>query len=87
MHGLSDIFQVMHPSVFHFDAPSWAAAGYDGRASFKKFLERVSVDLTRGDQCWAAITRFDKAGRPVEIAAEKALHKAIVTFAEQAKVT
>src|SRR5262249_45339343 len=38
MHGLSDIFQVLHPSVFGLHAADWTAAGYDGNGSFKDFI-------------------------------------------------
>jgi len=88
MHGLSDIFQVLHPSVFGLQAATWAAAGYDGTSSFKQFVRaRTSMNLADGDTCRAAVRKFDQADHPVEGASEKALHHAIVNFAERAKVT
>ena len=88
MHGLSDIFQVLHPSIFGLDAATWTAAGYDGRSSFKEFIQRrASVNLAEGGACRAAVRQFDRADRPVEGASEKALYQAIVDFAELAKVT
>jgi hypothetical protein len=47
MHGLSDIFQVMHPSVFGLSAKSWRDAGYDGRGSFKNFVPPPAPGLHR----------------------------------------
>ena len=88
MHGLSDIFQVVHPSIFGLAGATWEAAGYDGSRSFKDFLRgKVSVDLADGNTCRAAVRRFDQADRPVDAAAEKALHQAIAGFAENAKLT
>ncbi|MEV4415560.1 hypothetical protein [Catellatospora sp. NPDC049609] len=81
MHGLSDIFQVVHPSVFGLAAASWSEAGYDGRVTFKDFCRRVaSVDLGDGTQCRRILDAFDQAGRPVDAAAAAALAGAVESF-------
>jgi hypothetical protein len=81
MHGLSDIFQVVHPSVLGLNAQSWADAGYDGGSSFKAFCLRASgVDLSDGRQCRLIVDAFDATGRPVDNAAAAALGEAIDAF-------
>jgi len=80
MHGLSDIFQVMHPSVFSLDAETWAAAGFTA-GSFKRFcLESHQIDLTDGSTCRRLVDRFRKLGRPVESAAAERLREELYGF-------
>lgn len=87
MHGLSDIFQVVHPNVFGLTATTWTEAGYDGRGSFKQFIgSKTSVNLADGGACRTVVRKFDQDDRPVESHAEKALHQAILDFAERARV-
>ncbi|GAA1748892.1 hypothetical protein [Luedemannella helvata] len=81
MHGLSDVFQVVHPKVYGVTALSWQEAGYDGTIGFKEFCRRVaSVDLGDGRQCRRILDAFDEAGRPVEAEAAAALSRAIDGF-------
>ncbi len=83
MHGLSDIFEVMHPSVFGVPAASWREAGYDGREGFKKFVKRKNgIDLGDGYSCRRIVQAFLDAGRPVDTDSERKLHRALVAFAE-----
>jgi hypothetical protein len=81
MHGLSDVFAVVHPSVFGLTAPSWRAAGYDGTSSFKDFcLRAASVDLRDGGQCRKILDEFDRLGRPVDATAAAALTRTVEGF-------
>lgn len=83
MHGLSDIFQVMHPSVFGLTAGTWADAGYDGRTGFKVFCRSATgVDLGAGAECRRLVKAFDAADRPVEPIAAAALDRAVTSFIE-----
>ena len=83
MHGLSDIFQVMHPSVFGLSAKSWRDAGYDGQGSFKNFVRAQSrVDLKKGDSARRRVRAFNDAGRPVDEESAEMLRRALCKFAE-----
>ena len=88
MHGLSDIFSRSCTRRYSALTPLRRAdAGYEGHGSFKDFIRgKVSVNLAEGDACRMVVRHFDQADRPVEVAAEKALHQAIIDFAERAKV-
>jgi hypothetical protein len=82
MHGLSDILQVIHPSVFGIEAPDWRAAGYDGTVSFKKFISaKTGVALSDGKQCQRMIDAFVAAGRPVDRESAINLSGALLEFA------
>jgi hypothetical protein len=82
MHGLSDIFQVMHPSVFDIEAPDWRAAGYDGTTSFKDFiLGKTGVALSDGSQCRRQIDAFVRADRLTDQEAAENLRWALFEFA------
>ena len=81
MHGLSDIFQILHPCLFGLTGETWASVGYDGRDSFKSFIRRMTdIDLSRGDHCRVLVEKFDLAGRPTETVAAQALRTAIKDF-------
>jgi hypothetical protein len=83
MHGLSDIFQVMHPSLFGLPHASWSAAGFDGTRSFKDFLrQRDGVDLKDGNVCRQKVKAFVAADRPVDAESEQKLGDALRAFAE-----
>ena len=82
MHGLSDVFQVMHPSVFGLPEPTWRAAGYEGRGSFKDFIRaQAGVDLKDGAQCVQLIDAFTAAGTPTDPEASGKLSAALLAFA------
>jgi hypothetical protein len=83
MHGLSDIFQVMHPSVFGLPDESWQLAGYTGKQSFKEFLRaRAGIDLGDGGRCQQQMKVFADGGRPVDKESERKLREALAAFAE-----
>jgi hypothetical protein len=83
MHGLSDIFQVMHPSVFGLPEESWQLAGYTGKQSFKEFLRtRAGLDLGDGGRCQQEMRAFEDGGRPVDKESERKLRDALAAFAE-----
>jgi hypothetical protein len=83
MHGLSDIFQIMHPSVFGLSAKSWRDAGYDGRGSFKNFVRaQARVDLKKGDSARRRLRAFTDAGRPVDEESAEMLRRALCEFAD-----
>jgi hypothetical protein len=82
MHGLSDIFQVMSPSVFGLPDESWQAAGYNGRPSFKEFLRtRAGIDLGQGSQCRQAMKTFQEGGHPVDTESDARVRAALQAFA------
>jgi hypothetical protein len=82
MHGLSDIFQVMHPSVFGLTAKSWRAAGYDGKSSFKHFVQtQTRIDLKNGNSARRRVRAFTDAGQPVDEESAERLHRALLDFA------
>lgn len=83
MHGLSDILQVMHPSVFGLPAKSWRDAGYDGQRSFKLFIrEQTGIRLDKGHSVRARFRAFTKAGQPVDEESAKMLSRALLDFAK-----
>jgi hypothetical protein len=83
MHGLSDIFQVMHPSAFGLPEASWREAGYEGQVSFKEFVRaRAGVDLGNGDSCRQSVRAFKAAGLPVDAEAGGKLSGALREFAD-----
>jgi hypothetical protein len=87
MHGLSDIFQVMHPSVFGLAYANWRDAGFDGTQSFKGFLHaRANVDLKDGHSCRQIVKAFAAAGHPVDAESERALHDALQSFIATAEL-
>ncbi|HTU74227.1 MAG TPA: hypothetical protein VMG38_11985 [Trebonia sp.] len=82
MHGLSDIFQVMHPSVFGIGAPDWRAAGYDGTISFKEFVfGKTGVTLSDGGRCRRQIEAFVGGGKRTDQEAADKLRSALSKFA------
>jgi hypothetical protein len=82
MHGLSDIFQVFHPSLFGLAEDSWEDAGYSA-GGFKSFInQRCGIDLGKGAQCRRVLERFDREQRPVESRAFEALKYALSTFVD-----
>jgi hypothetical protein len=83
MHGLSDIFQVMHPSVFGLPEASWREAGYEGQVSFKDFARtRSGVDLGDGDSCRQTVRVFKARGLPVDADSGRKLFCALREFAD-----
>ncbi|WP_143446144.1 hypothetical protein [Kibdelosporangium aridum] len=69
MHGMSDIFQVVHPQVFDIEADSWVSAGFTGQTSFKDFVfEKARINLNDGRSCRLVVDAFDKMKHPVDLA-------------------
>lgn len=84
MHGLSDIFQVIHPSVYGLDGDSWCSIGFSSRGqSFKDFiLQAAMVELKDGRQCRLILNAFEEAGMLVEDMAYNSLADALHHFAD-----
>jgi hypothetical protein len=81
MHGLSDIFQVVHPSVIGLDDDSWACAGYKRGTSFKAFCrDRGGVDLSQGRECRRVFDAFMAADKPVDSDSYRVLDERIGGF-------
>jgi energy-coupling factor transporter ATP-binding protein EcfA2 len=79
-HGLSDVFQLVHPSVLGLEEGSWSEAGYHG-GGFKRFVKsQVGLDLGDGHECRRVIDLFDQAGMPVDEEAALALARALNDF-------
>lgn len=81
MHGLSDIFQVVHPAVYGIAGDNWAEAGFDDGTSFKDFMQdRHMINLKDGRQCRMLLNAFDSEGMPVEALAMGRLSQALHGF-------
>jgi hypothetical protein len=81
MHGLSDVFQVCHPRLFHASRDSWKAEGYVPGSSFKEFCKkRYQIDLTNGAECGRLLSALKNRPTPVEESAYQALSMAIHSF-------
>ena len=87
MHGLSDIWQVCHPSLFGAPGQSWKNEGYIA-GSFKEFCKkRYSVDLSSGSEGARLLRGLTADRNAIDEDAFAALSAAIEDFLDSSQAS